>query len=134
MSAFVVLLAALASVAGAPTELRLGGLFPVFTSAPPYNGDSSGNQRQAAFLMAVKEINANPSILPNTVIKVFVRDSKRSEQKALYGAMRLVRDDKVDAIVGCASSGPSMVAARIANENQVPMVSYSSTRHALSSK
>eukprot|EP00966_Prymnesium_polylepis_P102322 2370375-Prymnesium_polylepis.1 len=64
------------------------------------------------------------------------RDSKRDESAAFFGALDLTRDvfdaRGVSAIVGAASSGPSINAALVTARAMVPQISYSSTSALLS--
>ena len=49
-----------AAAAGVPQVLRIGGLFPIFKTeetTPKFDSDGSGPERQAGFLMAVRELN-----------------------------------------------------------------------------
>jgi hypothetical protein len=73
-SLFIFIYALSLSSATPPKEVRIGGLFPSFF----LDGRSvlGGQRRLAGFLMAVREINANPDILPNTTIKISVKDTK----------------------------------------------------------
>ena len=51
----------------APSEIVLGGLFP-------RSGWSVGATCHAAAEMAIDEVNANPKLLPNTVMKHYWND------------------------------------------------------------
>ena len=63
-----------------PDVVRIGGLFPMFESeASNYSKSDSGVQRIHAFIMAIKEINSDSSILPDTTIKFALGDSKRDQ-------------------------------------------------------
>eukprot|EP00966_Prymnesium_polylepis_P156230 3609346-Prymnesium_polylepis.1 len=76
------------------------------------------------------------NLLPNTQLKFAYRDSKRDDSSAFFGALELTQsafDQKgVHAIVGAASSGPSMAAALVTARAMVPQISYSSTSALLS--
>ena len=76
------------------------------------------------------------NLLPNTQLKFAYRDSKRDDSSAFFGALELTQsafDQKgVHAIVGAASSGPSMSAALVTARAMVPQISYSSTSALLS--
>ena len=75
-------------------------------------------------------------LLPNTQLVFAYRDSKRDDSASFFGALELTQsafDGKgVSAIVGAASSGPSMSAALVAKRAMVPQISYSSTSALLS--
>ena len=54
-----------AAAAGVPQVLRIGGLFPIFKTeetTPKFDSDGSGPERQAGFLMAVRELNNRTAI------------------------------------------------------------------------
>eukprot|EP00937_MAST-01D_sp_MAST-1D-sp2_P005703 g5703.t1 len=132
--------------------LRLGGLFPLFkTKLAGFSADSSGHERQAAFLMAVRELNARTQIdalsrdpkdrelkrwlAANGVqIEYVVRDSKRDSAEALFGALHVLQNGSMvcDAIVGPASSSPAVAVSYVAGKMQTPVMSYSATSPKLS--
>mgnify|MGYP000906974030 CR=1 FL=1 len=61
-----------------PSEVWVAGLFPSFRGTGESSTiDKSGVQRQAAFLVALKEINGMEDILPNTTIKFGLGNSRR---------------------------------------------------------
>ena len=71
-----------------PTSTRIGGLFPQFgldNSAQP-----DGRQLLAAFLMAVRDINADPHLLPNTTMLVALKDSRLNVGKTFFDSLELV--------------------------------------------
>ena len=125
-----------------PATVNIGGLFPMFkTSAASYAKDASGIDRFSAFKLAIDEINDKTdgiadTLLPNTQLRFAYRDSKRDDGSAFFGALELTRDTfggaGVSAIVGAASSGPSMSAALVTAKMTVPQISYSSTSSLLS--
>ena len=125
-----------------PATVNIGGLFPMFkTSAASYAKDASGIDRFSAFKLAIDEINDKTdgvadTLLPNTQLRFAYRDSKRDDGSAFSGALELTRDTfggaGVSAIVGAASSGPSMSAALVTAKMTVPQISYSSTSSLLS--
>jgi hypothetical protein len=75
--------------------------------------------------LAVKEINADSSILPNTNIIFEWIDSKRDSATALMGAITHAQDsfggDGADVVVGPASSGPSKAANLVLGAIPIPV-------------
>ena len=120
-----------------PKYVRLGGLFPSFRM----NGkiSESGQQRLAAFLLAVKEINAdNATILPHTTIKIAVRDSRVNVGKTFFATLDMATNafnkTGVDACIGGASSAESDAASNVLTQFSTVQISYSSTSPLLSAK
>lgn len=124
---------AIISFAGAipVREVRLGGLFSLFDIQNSVI--SSGQQRMSGFLMAVKEINANKTILPDTVIRIVVQDTKLNKGKAFFASIDMASMG-VDAIIGAQSSDESSAAATVFSQYSTVQISYSSTSASLSSK
>lgn len=120
----------------APTEVHLGGLFPLFQ----LSGEvlASGQERLASFLMAVRDINADASLLPNTTVKVSVRDTKLSVGKTFFSSLDLATKSfggkGIDACIGAATSGESEAAAAVFSHFSTVQISYSSTSPLLSTK
>ena len=137
--AFLLLIAILelaALRASPPAEVRLGGLFPSFRTSGSVI--IAGQQRMAAFLMAVKEINANPDILPNTTIKIAVRDTRLHAGKAFLATLDMVTNafnkSGIDGCIGAATSAESDAASDVLTQYSTVQVSYSSTSSILSSR
>jgi len=86
--------------------------------------------------MALREINANPTLLPDIKIKFEFIDSKRSSAVALKGAIKMVSEsfggEGADVVVGPASSGPSMNAQLVFKTVGIPQMSYSASSPDLS--
>ena len=124
-----------AAAAGVPQVLRIGGLFPIFKTeetTPKFDSDGSGPERQAGFLMAVRELN-NRTAIPEqdwnsaghhgkdaalkrwlrdhgVAIKVLVRDSKRDQASALFAAHDLLQDSGSGSGSGSATGEPPVAA------------------------
>jgi len=86
-----------------PPSLRLGGLFPNSGSWTP------GPSVYPAFKLAISEINANPLLLPDTVLNYYVNDSACDENvglAALLGQNEHPRN--IDAVIGdgCSAVSP----------------------------
>ena len=120
------------------STVRVGALFPMIQTSG--NFDQSGMLRLGAFLLALKEINESPTLLPNTTLQFVLRDSRRDSLAALVGALELTGSCSnsgggsagIVAAVGAASSGPSESAASAFAQSRVPQISYSSTSPTLS--
>ncbi|GMH62176.1 hypothetical protein TrRE_jg4582 [Triparma retinervis] len=119
----------------------MGMLHPAYkTASSSFSYDKGGHCRLAASLLAVKEINADTTILPNTNIIVEWIDSKRDSATALMGAITHSQGgfggDGADVVVGPASSGPSKASNLVlgAIPIPVPQMSYSATSPSLSEK
>lgn len=111
-----------------PTELTLGGLFPLTGTL-----SGGGVEREAAARMAVNEINSRPDILPQTVLKMTVRNTETVPATGATAAQELI-DLGVFGLVGAASSSVSKAVADVAAPAQVPQISYSSTNADLTNK
>jgi ABC-type branched-subunit amino acid transport system substrate-binding protein len=113
----------------APAEIKIGGLFPL--TGPLSFG---GVEREAAFRMAIEEINEDSSLLPNTNITYLVRDTATDPATGVTAAGELIAWGAVG-LIGAASSSVSMaVAGGPALTNKIPQISYSSTNALLSDK
>jgi ABC-type branched-subunit amino acid transport system substrate-binding protein len=120
------------SVFTPPKEVRIGGLFPMFHFRAPFQ------QSMAGFLMAIKEINKDPTILPNSTIKISVRDSKLDVGTTFIESLYLAKDAfgglGVDGIIGPATSAESSAAATVLAPSQMVQISYAATSPDLSTK
>jgi ABC-type branched-subunit amino acid transport system substrate-binding protein/uncharacterized membrane protein YgcG len=118
-------------------EVNIGAMFPLFRTDA--SRDLSGARRLAAFTMAIAEINNKSdgvadSLLPGTSLKVAFYDSSRDVATSIAAALALPTAFGglgVSAIVGPASSGPSMSVA-IATGGSIPQIAYSATSSRLS--
>ena len=122
-----------------PSEVWVAGLFPSFRGTGESSTiDKSGVQRQAAFLVALKEINGMEDILPNTTIKFGLGNSRRDSNHVVEETVHLIEAVRLNAsklpvaIIGPASSGPSMMVQRICNGYMLPQIGYSATSPSLS--
>ncbi len=114
--------------AAPPAELTLGGLFPLSGGLA-----AGGVEREAASRIAVENINADDTILPDTVLKIEKRDTATDPTTGAAAATELINAG-VFGLVGAASSGVSMAIAAKAEAAKVPQISYSSTNADLSDK
>ena len=120
------------AVAQTKTQIKVGGLFPMFKSASGnYATDGSGIRRMHAFIMAVNEINSNSTILPDYEFVFKVDDSKRDSGFAFFAAINVAQWG-AEIVCGPASSGPTMNAQLALKTYEVPQASYSATSPSLS--
>lgn len=112
----------------APKKLTLGGLFPLTGTL-----SGGGVEREAAFRMAINEINDDDTLLKDTVLDYAVRDTATDPTTGASVAQELL-DLGVFGLVGAASSSVSKAIAEKAEAAQVPQISYSSTNPDLSDK
>ena len=89
-----------------------------------------GEQAQSAVQLAVSEINQAGGINGKQV-KVFYEDDQCLGPNAASAATKLIKVDKVVAIIGPTCSSAALAAAPIAEAAHVPMISYSATAAAL---
>ena len=122
-----VLSAAFVADAQKANTIKVGGLFPMFKPAM----DSSGIRRLHAFIMAVNELNANTTFLPNHKFEFKIEESKRDAGQAFFAAIAVALWG-AEIVCGPASSGPTMNAALALKTYKVPQASYSATSPALS--
>ncbi|MHA2032736.1 MAG: ABC transporter substrate-binding protein [Candidatus Kariarchaeaceae archaeon] len=112
----------------APATLTLGGLFPLTGTL-----SGGGVEREAAARMAVNEINSRADILPQTELKITMRNTETLPATGATAAQELI-DLGVFGLVGAASSSVSKAVADVAAPEQVPQISYSSTNADLTNK
>ncbi len=110
------------------TDIVLGGLFPLTGKLA-----AGGVERDAAARMAVKEINADSTLLDGYTLKIEVRDTATDPTTGAAAASDLI-DAGVVGLVGAASSGVSTAIQGVAKQKKIPQISYSSTSPTLSDK
>lgn len=76
--------------------------------------------------LAVDEINAAGGINGKPV-ELVVYDTKSEASEATNGAMKLITEDKVKALIGPATSGSAIAAQQVATEYKVPMIAPAGT-------
>ena len=84
------------------------------------------NARNGA-LIAVEQINAAGGVLDGKKLQLIVEDDKGDTTEATNVFNKLVEQDKVVAIVGPVTTGPTTVVARLAGEERIPIVSPTAT-------
>jgi len=86
------------------------------------NSSSLGIPERDSVQMLVDDTNAKGGINGHR-IKLVMLDNKSTESESALAIKRLIEQDKVLAIIGASSSGPSMAMVPIAQEQKVPLVS-----------
>ncbi|VAH36492.1 unnamed protein product [Triticum turgidum subsp. durum] len=107
-----------------PDTVSVGALF-TFNS-------TIGRAAKIAISAAVNEINTDSSILPGTNLVVEMQDSNCSGFVGIVQALQFMEKDTV-AIIGPQSSVIAHVISHVANELQVPMMSFGATDPTLTS-
>lgn len=109
----------------ADDEIRIGVLAPMTGAAATY-GESTWN----AVVLAAEERNSKGGI-NGKEIKLFLEDTRLDANEGANGATKLIEQDKVHGIIGAVASSVSMAASSVAQRNEVPMISPTSTNEAV---
>lgn len=104
------------AMAAAP-PIKIGALFSV-TGPPSFLGEPERNTAQ----MLVEEINKGGGI-KGRMLELVVYDTQGDATKAVQAATRLIKDDKVVAIIGPSTTGDTMAVIPIVEKAQIPMIS-----------
>jgi len=115
VSALIVLAMAVSAQAGEP--IRIGGLFAV-TGPASFLGEPERNTLE----MLVKEINAKGGI-KGSKVELHVYDTQGDATKAVQLATKLIRNDRVVAIIGPSTTGESMAVIPVAERERIPLIS-----------
>jgi len=102
-------------------EIRMGLLAPLDGPAKAY-----GVEMQRGATLAVEQWNAKGG-LAGKPIRLFSRDDKGTMGDAANGAVSLIHDDRVLAILGTVHSGNTHVLARVALKTETPFLTSVST-------
>ena len=113
----LLLLTIFSSTVFAAAPIRIGALFSV-TGPASFLGEPEKNTLE----MLVKEINAKGG-LKGSKIELFVYDTQGDATKAVQLANKLIKNDKVVAIIGPSTTGESMAIIPIVEKDQIPLVS-----------
>lgn len=113
---FLILLLASAAFA-TPSTIRIGALFSV-TGPPSFLGEPERNSAK----MVVDEINAKGGV-KGKKLELIVYDTQGDATKAVQAANRLIKEDKVVAIIGPSTTGESMAVIPIAEKEGIPLIS-----------
>lgn len=97
--------------------IKIGGLFAV-TGPPSFLGEPERNSAK----MVVDEINAKGGI-KGRKLELVVYDTTGDATKAVQAANRLIKEDKVVAIIGPSTTGESMAVLPIAEKEGIPLIS-----------
>ena len=106
-----------AGTAKAAPPIKIGALFSV-TGPPSFLGEPERNTA----MMLVEEINKAGGI-KGRMLELVVYDTQGDATKAVQAATRLIKDDKVVAIIGPSTTGDSMAVIPIVEKAQIPMIS-----------
>jgi branched-chain amino acid transport system substrate-binding protein len=97
--------------------LRIGALFSV-TGPAAFLGEPEKNTLE----MLVKEINAKGGV-KGQPIEVVIYDTTGDPTKAVQLATKLIKDDKVVAIIGPSTTGETMAVKPVTEKEQIPLIS-----------
>jgi branched-chain amino acid transport system substrate-binding protein len=114
---FVVSLAIFAGSALAAPPIKIGGLFAV-TGPASFLGEPERNTAQ----MVVNEINAAGGVRGRK-LELIAYDTQGDATKAVQAANRLIKEDKVSAIIGPSTTGDTMAVIPVVEKARVPMIS-----------
>jgi len=115
LSIMMLLCSASAALAAAP--IKIGGLFAV-TGPAAFLGEPEKNTLE----LLVKQANAKGGI-NGTKIELVIYDTGGDVTKAVQLTNKLIKNDKVVAIVGPSTTGETMAVMPIAEKEQIPLVS-----------
>jgi len=105
--------------ASAAPPIKIGALFSI-TGPASFLGEPERNTAQ----MVVNEINAAGGINGRTV-QLITYDTQGDATKAVQAANRLIKEDKVSAIIGPSITGDTMAIIPIVEKARVPLISCS---------
>jgi branched-chain amino acid transport system substrate-binding protein len=105
------------SAADEPKPIKIGAIFSV-TGPAAFLGAPEAKTAQ----MLVDKINAQGGVLGQK-LKLIIKDSSGSPEKAVSFAKQLIEEDKVLAIIGPSTSGETMQIKKLCEENQMILVS-----------
>lgn len=106
-----------------PAIVNIGAIF-TFDS-------TIGKVAKVAIEEAVKDINANSTVLRGTTLRLDMRSSNCSGFLGMVGALQFMESDTI-AIIGPQSSVVAHIISHVANELQVPLLSFAATDPTLS--
>lgn len=107
-----------------PPVLNIGAVFSL--------NSTIGKVAKVAIDAAVEDVNSNPAILGGTKLKLTVHDTNYSRFLGMVEALTLLENETV-AIIGPQFSVIAHLVSHIANEFQVPLLSFAATDPSLSS-
>src|SRR5512140_2627426 len=104
-------------VSAAPATIKIGALFSV-TGPPSFLGEPERNSAK----MIIDEINATGGV-KGRKLELVVYDTQGDATKAVQAANRLIKEDKVVAIIGPSTTGESMAVIPVAEKEGIPLIS-----------
>ncbi|GAB2282904.1 hypothetical protein Dimus_017439 [Dionaea muscipula] len=107
-----------------PEVVNVGGLLALNSEV--------GEVAKVAIEAALDDVNSSPDVLPSTMLQIKILDNNYSGLLGIVEAMQFMGGETV-AIIGPQSSGIAHVISHIANELQVPLLSFAATDPTLSS-
>lgn len=113
----VVTILSMAVCASAAPPIKIGGLFAV-TGPASFLGEPERNTAQ----MVVNEINAGGGI-KGRKLELVAYDTQGDATKSVQAANRLIKEDKVVAIIGPSTTGDTMAVIQVAERSHVPLIS-----------
>jgi len=113
----VLLLLVWAGISCAAAPIKIGALFSV-SGPPSFLGEPERNTAK----MVVDEINARGGI-KGRKLELVVYDTQGDATKAVQAANRLIKEDKVVAIIGPSTTGETMAVIPVAEKERVPLIS-----------
>ena len=108
-----------ASAAFAAAPIKIGALFAV-TGPAAFLGEPERNTAK----MVVDEINKAGGV-KGRKLELVVYDTAGDATKAVQLATKLIKDDKVVAIIGPSTTGETMAVIPVAEKEQIPLISCS---------
>lgn len=85
-----------------------------------------GTSTHAGVLQAIDELNASGGLLGKKV-RVVVEDDQSKPEEAVTAVLKLIKQNKVVAVIGEVASSRSLAAAPQCQQNKIPMLSSAST-------
>jgi branched-chain amino acid transport system substrate-binding protein len=105
------------SPALAAPPIKIGALFSI-TGPPSFLGEPERNTAQ----MVVDEINRTGGIVGHK-LQLVTYDTQGDATKAVQVATRLIKEDKVVAIIGPSTTGDTMAVIPLVEKAQIPLIS-----------
>ncbi|KAE8773691.1 Glutamate receptor 3.4 [Hordeum vulgare] len=107
-----------------PAEVRIGALFTF--------GSVIGRAVMPAIVLAVADVNADPTLLPGTKLSLLMQDTNCSGFVGTIEALQLLAKDVI-AVLGPQSSAIAHIISHAVNKLQVPLISFAASDPTLSS-
>ncbi len=107
-------------------EIRIGAILPLTGSAAVW-----GQNDKEGMDLAIEEINNDGGVIGKE-IQLLYEDSEATPQKAVGSFHRLIKVEKVQAIIGDIASSPTLAIAPLAQENKIVLLSPGATAPKLS--